>query len=164
MSNYTLANTNRYNLWSIKYVAVYGTLREGYHNHCLTEGLSLVGTGTVRGFDMFTMNSTGSDVFSHIPFVSPSEDDAAAITVEIYTTDEVYTECWSDIMDSLDHLEGHPTWYQRVAVQARLDGSTEEIMVWMYMFDDAMRDEYQADDHANYVPTGDWANPVAEAA
>lgn len=95
-------------------VAVYGSLREGLHNHVLLMNCEKISTETIQGFDMYCLGS--------FPVVYKGEGE---ITIEVY-------EVPDSTMPSLDGLEGHPDWYRRELVP------TSQGEAWLYV----MQDEY----------------------
>jgi len=117
-------------------VGVYGSLRSGFHNHCLLEDGSVerLGMTTVSAELGFGMVSLGS-----FPAVHRTDDAATELTLEVYTVDE-------DVLHSLDCLEGHPSWYKREKVK-----TADFKNVWVYV----MQDDVSG--HAP-VTTGDWAD------
>jgi gamma-glutamylcyclotransferase (GGCT)/AIG2-like uncharacterized protein YtfP len=99
-------------------IAVYGTLRQGYHNHRLLNTATLVAAGnTLRDLRM---------VCEGIPYVLPPEEDGVGyrIAVEVYAVDD-------KTLARVDALEGHPRWYVREKTPIVLDNglSTE---AWLY--------------------------------
>ena len=86
-------------------IAVYGTLRQGFGNNRLLNGCRMVGSGWTD--QKFQLTASG------IPFVHPKKK-VSKIRVEIFEIPE-------DRMDSIDGLEGHPTWYKRVLIPITLD-------------------------------------------
>ena len=103
-----------------EYVAVYGTLREGFGNHRLLGGAEIIGTGETN--DKFRMADYG------IPYVykpANHKDSAGHIHVEVYRP--VDYKQW----DKLDSLEGHPHHYCREKVTVTVDG-IGEVEAWIY--------------------------------
>jgi len=88
------------------YIAVYGTLRRGFHNHKLLEFFQADYLGKSKTVEKYPM------VIKHgIPFVGQMKRNemGSQIAVEIY---RVSDEC----LDQLDKLEGEPDWYHREEV------------------------------------------------
>lgn len=109
-------------------VAVYGSLKSGFHNHSLLSTSKLVGKG--RTVNRFTMYSLGS-------FPAITHNPVANIEVEVYSvSDKVFTR--------LDMLEGHPSFYKREEVYVVLEGSTI-LYVWIYFISNE-------DDFINRIP------------
>lgn len=111
-------------------VAVYGSLRQGLHNHPVLGDSEYVGTSQVQGFDMYSYGS--------YPYVSPSDGSDGTITVEVYrVVDEQDAR-------SLDGLEGYPSFYDRKQVP------TEFGDAWVYFID------YENNERFVQVTSGDW--------
>jgi gamma-glutamylcyclotransferase (GGCT)/AIG2-like uncharacterized protein YtfP len=96
-------------------VAVYGSLKKGFGNHCLLENANQVSDAKVTGWDMYS--------FGMYPMVIPG---SGTVAVELY-------EVTPSEMDRLDSLEGYPTFYNRKRVEAVTDSGAIE--AWMYFGD-----------------------------
>lgn len=96
-------------------IFVYGTLKRGEKLHSLIATQRLVGQAVICPFRLF---SNGA-----IPYLIP-----AKAGYEVHG--EVF-EVTPAMRDRLDQLEGHPTWYRRVKVRARLKDQTT-VMVETY--------------------------------
>lgn len=95
-------------------VAVYGSLRQGLHNHRLLTNAEYLGTDNIPGFDMYSMGG--------FPFLKPSDTEAKTV-IEVYNvTDDEFTR--------LDHLEGYPSFYDRKQVP------TKHGDAWIYFIDE----------------------------
>lgn len=92
-------------------VAVYGTLKRGFGNHRLLEKSAFLKESKLKG----TMYSLG-------PFPALSLHGNTDVHVEMYEIDE-------PTLQSLDRLEGHPSFYQRQKVHA---GGLD---AWVYTMD-----------------------------
>ena len=113
-------------------VAVYGSLRRGFHNNLLLNGAEYLGKHVVpEGFRMISLGS--------FPAVIPAEDDSTGITVEVYSVDH-------NTLCNLDGLEGHPDWYKRQKVE------TPYKRAWMYVMP---KDGYE---DRESVESGDWSD------
>lgn len=113
-------------------VAVYGSLRYGMGNHRVVEGAERGADGIISG--KFHMVSLGM-----FPGLLKSES-PTDIVVEVYKID---TESRAQ---SLDWLEGYPSFYDREQVQL-VDGRT----CWVYFL--------HSTSPANaLVPSGDWVS------
>lgn len=122
------------------YVAVYGSLKEGFYNHRLLRGQRLVGKGHVTGFEMFSMGS--------FPMIIEGKGNVA---VEVYEVD-------SATMDNLDRLEGFPRFYDRQRVSAVVQSNeprpwTRAVACWIYY-----GQPYQVEG-CNRVTGGVWKQP-----
>ena len=113
-------------------VAVYGSLREGFHNHYLLEGSKHIAKGILRDFKMFSLGS--------FPAIIPS--DSGEITVEVY-------EVSPNILARLDHLEGYPQFYNRMEVPVA-HGDGEYTEAWVYFVT-------RTPTGLAEVPSGDWS-------
>lgn len=120
-------------------VAVYGSLREGMHNHSRLLGAEKVGT-TVT-VDKFAMYSLGG-----FPAVQLEGSKVSPIVVEVY-------DCNEDQMRSLDSLEGfrgkdHPhNFYNRSPVETELG----EALIY----------HIEGERFDRLVEDGDWVNFTA---
>ena len=98
-------------------VFVYGTLKEGFHNHYVLSGAEYLGTGkTVHKYALYV---------DGIPFVLKGEAEST-ISGEVYSVD-------SETLAKLDRLERHPEWYCREQVDVVIDGDSTE-KCWLYFF------------------------------
>jgi gamma-glutamylcyclotransferase (GGCT)/AIG2-like uncharacterized protein YtfP len=101
-------------------VAVYGTLKSGFHNNYLLDGMHYI--GKFKSCKPAVMYSRGG-----FPILSlESTDVATPITVEIY---EVTEEC---LHNRLDRLEGFPDWYNRSEVMFHNDTMAGPVKAWIY--------------------------------
>jgi gamma-glutamylcyclotransferase (GGCT)/AIG2-like uncharacterized protein YtfP len=80
-------------------VAVYGSLRKGFHNHKLLKGYKFLGVAEVAGFDMYDLGSFPAATYG-----------TGKITVEVY-------EIGARALKALDHLEGFPSFYDRAVTE-----------------------------------------------
>lgn len=87
-------------------VFVYGTLKKGFGNNRL-----LVGAKSLGEFTTAYPNFIMSGRFNAFPYVSRTEENGHFIKGELYLVES------SDMMDSLDCLEGHPEFYRREKVK-----------------------------------------------
>lgn len=97
-------------------VFVYGTLKRGFHNHVYLKGANYLGTGkTVEKYAMV--------VDRGLPFVIKKQK-ISHIIGELYSVN-------LHLLDNLDRLEGHPTWYRReeIKIASSENGITK---AWMY--------------------------------
>jgi gamma-glutamylaminecyclotransferase len=95
----------------LTYIAVYGTLKNGFFNHYLLSDSIFIGNfETVEKYRM---------VENGIPYVNSQPcKDGNYIKVEIYQVDK-------DTLFELDILEGHPNWYERKIIEfISSDGKT----------------------------------------
>ena len=112
----TAPDHDMYSWQDINLVAVYGTLKAGRSNHIVLDGSSYVGAG--KTVSKYAMQASG------IPYVY-EHDHRDQITVEVY---ELHDD---DVRLSLDHLESHPTFYERKLTDIELtDGSVKTC--WLY--------------------------------
>jgi gamma-glutamylcyclotransferase (GGCT)/AIG2-like uncharacterized protein YtfP len=102
-------------------VFVYGTLRRGMGNHVLLAGSAFLGNGYT--VDPFQMTTNGFIPFVHKYLVSNVP--RTRIEGEVYEVDH------SDLIFSLDRLEGHPNFYCREEVPVVMDDGTIE-KCWLY--------------------------------
>jgi len=133
-----------------EYMAVYGALRTGYGNNVYLEDEQSMGMGLLHGFKLYTMDAVGSHRHDSIPFMC-ADDSGADVAVEVFTA--------PDDLRAVDSLEGHPAWYRRVLVNVKLATGTI-VPAWSYLFSEDLRQDYEARNSCNPVPTGDWTKPV----
>ena len=111
-------------------VFVYGTLRNGFHNHFIMNPTFNLGKGLTK--EKYAMYESG------IPFLVEDEP-LVRITGELYMVDQTTFEI-------LDILEGHPKWYTRKKVDVIVEG--EDHKAWVYF------NEKQG----TLIKTGDYAD------
>lgn len=99
----------------MKTVFVYGSLKQGFGNHRHLEGQELLGTGTLKGFDMFSLGP--------FPAIQPGQGN---VNGELYRVDEDAFRC-------LDRLEGHPVMYCREPSIIN-DSNGEKVEAWVYVY------------------------------
>ena len=99
-----------------KHVAVYGTLRKGFHNNYLMGNSRFI--DTAKSDFWGTMYSNGG-----FPILSLDEP-GSKIVAEIY---EIENE---EVFSDLDSLEGYPYWYNRTIKPFNING--EVIHAWIY--------------------------------
>jgi gamma-glutamylaminecyclotransferase len=105
-------------------LAVYGTLRKGYHNHRLMHGSKHIG----NGFTAERHRMHGES----IPFVLEGDEAGVGGNVRV----EVYEVAATALKGAIDSLEGHPKVYTRRKTHVVLDeGRTIEC--WLYFYDHA---------------------------
>lgn len=132
----------RQNLSECRRVAVYGTLRKGFHNHYLLGDSRFIDKG--KGHFWGTMYSAGG-----YPIFSCKEPSVKPI-VEIYELPA--GEEGELVMENLDMLEGYPHWYDRTIKTFLIN--SEEITAWIYHQDLELQKEE--------IDSGDWAEYVKE--
>lgn len=99
-------------------VFVYGTLKQGQPNHCLMEESRLLDA-----------EATASGLRLHAtPRFPMAIKGNGRVHGELYQIDQA-------TLHRLDHLEGHPTFYERVRWQ--LD--RPEVTAWIYLCPEAIR-------------------------
>ena len=103
--------------YKYEYVAVYGSLKKGFHNHNLMKNSEFIGAGITE--PKFSMINLGSFPGLHIG--------SDKILVEVYRVDV------ENDLPRLDALEGHPDWYRRTLETIIL---TDGLVVgaWLYTF------------------------------
>jgi gamma-glutamylaminecyclotransferase len=115
-------------------VFVYGTLKKGYGNHRLLSGATCIGATQVEGpHRMVDLGYFPGAVRVDL------ERGPGVLRGEVY---EVTTE----ILGSLDLLEGHPNFYER----AKID--TEHGKAWCYFLPQQYLDEYPL------IESGEWGS------
>lgn len=117
------------------YVAVYGSLRKGLHNHhTLGENREFIGEGTVKGFGMYSLGA-----YPALTREGPHTD----VVVELYHVDD-------KSMSALDTLEGFPHYYTRKLCPITIEG--ESVPAWVYYMKEKLEE--------GFVPNGDWVKYV----
>ena len=108
-------------------IAVYGTLRQGFHNHMLMEGLVLDSVVRIPKFKLAVMRGEDVEGYNSVPFAYRSTSMKDSIEVELYLADSNRNlgHAWTSTLTRLDHLEGHPDWYKRVPVSIAGNGQPE---------------------------------------
>lgn len=99
-------------------VFVYGTLLSGYGNNALLYTSTFVGRAETQ--DKMSMGARG------IPYVTNKRQETK-ITGEVY-------DVTNEVLGRLDRLEGHPDFYERKRIRAKMEDG-KEIECWMYMYD-----------------------------
>lgn len=122
-------------------VGVYGSLRDGLHNHYLLKDSVFLTEGRITG-KMFSFGGFPGLVAEGPKATNP-------ITVEVYLVSQ-------ETLTRLDILEGHPDWYTRRKVPVfSMNPNIPNLSAWVY---------FQASIPANYpiVECGDWKKYVEE--
>lgn len=117
-------------------VAVYGSLREGLHNHVVLGHSEKVGDGKLEGFGMYTLGAF--PVLSGVGRITE-------VVVEVY-------KVTPKTMLRLDMLEGYPHFYTRSIVDVIVGGKV--VKAWVYHIDDEFNEE-------DFVKSGDWVKYYA---
>ena len=121
-----------------QYVAVYGSLRKGLHNHLvLGKDPDFIGEGIVKGFGMYSLGM--------YPALT-REGKHTDVVVEIYHVSD-------KSMIDLDRLEGYPRYYTRKICPISVCGET--VPAWVYY----MKEEQ---DESQFVSSGDWYEHVMQ--
>lgn len=119
----------------MNYVAVYGSLRKGLHNHgVMGDEREFCGIGKVKGFGMYSLGS-----YPALTRIGEHTD----VVVELYKVNE-------PTMVNLDHLEGYPSYYTRKLCPIDVRG--EEVEAWVYYIDEPITE--------GFIPDGDWTKYV----
>lgn len=95
------------------YVFVYGTLKEGFPNHCLMNGSRRVAEATLHGFAMYSIGGYYPGVVRGI----------GRITGEVYEVNDLTV---------LDRLEANGRLYQRELVP--VEAAEGVIEAWIYLY------------------------------
>ena len=111
-------------------VFCYGTLKFGFGNNDLLQNSEFV--GKAETLPVFTMISMG-----WFPACLPDGD--RIIKGEVYKVDD-------DVLEDLDRLEGHPSFYKRIMVNTNLGDS------WMYVLN---RLDYSS--NSPVIESGEWS-------
>ena len=108
-------------------VFVYGSLKEGFHNHRLLRKNEAMGLGAAT-----TANPALMLAGPGYPFLIDPEGHAAdlgdfvgRVRGELYEVDD-------ELLADLDRLEGHPEYYRRKEVEIVPEDHPERVMAWVY--------------------------------
>lgn len=113
-------STRRLNL-----VFVYGTLKRGHGNHVLLENSDYLGEA-VSELSRYEMRAPETGGFPFVTDVSVHSKNKGRILGEIYRVDD-------SVLDRLDLLEGHPSFYTRRIRTFKLLDSGEVVAAWIYL-------------------------------
>jgi len=96
-------------------VWVYGTLKKGFHNHSATGMAAATFIGRARTVDHYPLLTLSP---YHVPFLLDAPGVGCRVDGEVYDVDDV-------LLERLDELEGHPSWYHRreIAVEMMCMGN-----------------------------------------
>lgn len=108
-------------------VAVYGTLKQGHHNHSLRlSNAAYLGSG--RTADLYPL------VVNCLPYLLDKKGTGHHVEVEVYSVTDAE-------LRNLDGLEGHPDWYQRRIIPIKLDQNpNKQVAAWVYLMPDMRYD------------------------
>lgn len=96
-------------------VAVYGTLKSGFHNNLLLDGAEFL--GEVKTVDKYPL------VIDGLPYLMERRGEGRLVFCELYRVSQGQ-------LDRLDRLEGHPHFYRRAQIfVANGDGNW---LAWVY--------------------------------
>lgn len=98
------------------FIAVYGTLREGYGNNRLLRNAEFVDRVRCTNLLMYS---------SGIPYVQLFPNSERSVVLEIWRTTN------NAQMLNMDQLEGHPTWYQRTLLT--MESGVRTYQAWCYL-------------------------------
>ena len=101
-------------------IAVYGTLKKGYHNNYILGNAKFVGCGNLS--DRYPLEVKG------LPYLYNDKGVGEFVEVEVYDVDD-------QLLSRVDQLEGHPNWYKREKVLVDMD-DWSKTTAWVYFLDD----------------------------
>lgn len=113
-------------------VFVYGSLKNGFHNHRLLEQSKFLGVASGEGYRMVSLGS----------FPGLLHGDKTVVG-ELYEVDD-------NTFKSLDRLEGHPEFYKRL--ERPFDDGEEVHHAWVYLINGY--------DHYPEVESCVWERPT----
>ncbi len=96
-------------------VAVYGSLKRGFHNNPILSTSTFKGVDVIEGWNMVSLGA--------FPGIFKGE---GVVHIEVYEVEE-------EEMERLDRLEGYPTFYNRTQVD------TEHGKAWIYYLNNPSR-------------------------
>lgn len=120
---------------------VYGTLKRKHPNHGALDGATFLGRAYLEG--PYHMVNLG-----WFPGVVQAGGDTGKVYGEVYEID-------TDILYTLDMIEGHPNFYRRVKVE------TPWKKAWIYTLPEAYLDKHPRVEGGMWEPTAEekeWAN------
>lgn len=120
-------------------VAVYGSLRKGFHNHRLLENENCNFIGFAKTKPEYTLFPISS-------FPGIKKNGNTSVLVEIYEVDKKY-------LPFIDSLEGYregetPTFYDRQSISVDMDGLNVETYIY----------EYVRNNTNTIIESGDWSD------
>ena len=99
---------------------VYGTLQSGHGNNRLLYGAEFLGPAiTNKPYVLFHCGFPKAVPFS----IDPEKYPLLPVIGEVYEVD-------GSQLARCDMLEGHPSWYRREPIYARLNGAVEEVHIY----------------------------------
>lgn len=127
----------------MRYLFVYGTLKEGYCNDMLLRGTEFTGEAVTT--DSFNIKSFGVPIVL-APMNAEMEDLAKPIVGEVYNI-------LPKVLRTVDILEGHPDLYKRIKTKVKLFETYETLEAYIYLFqpDDICIYDYGLTDNDNSV-------------
>lgn len=136
-------------------VAVYGTLKKGYHNYwSYLAGANHLGKGeTLNRYPL---------IINGLPYLIDNAGQGHFVEVDVFSVSDTK-------LAELDRLEGHPNWYQRRQTWVILNG--KNVYCWIYF---NIREKVKDDSvlHKSYVQNYaphknwreyEWVKPVYKA-
>ena len=99
------------------YIFVYGTLKEGYHNHYLLENAEFICEAITK--EKYPMVNIEGD----FPYLLNKQGQGHNIQGEVYRIDDA-------ILVMLDVLEGYPEHYTRESIEVLSKGITLKALVY----------------------------------
>ncbi len=136
------------------YMAVYGTLKQGYGNHEYYMSDFTYEGEAVSVSDNFFMEGGG------FPFVYDNVEDGSKVKVEIYSYELQEGTYIAELLKNVDGLEGHPNWYKRKLFNFKFTDRPQELPVLAYMY--VIEDHPDAAHTIEPGPTVSISNGVME--
>ncbi|WP_417794830.1 gamma-glutamylcyclotransferase family protein [Terasakiella pusilla] len=109
-------------------VAVYGTLKQGCHNHYWLEGAERIGCDRLTTITLYDLG----------PYPGAKAEASAGAVVEIYAIN-------AEQLDLLDQLEGYFAHAPRQGLYNRVIFSTQHGEAWCYLFNAEVNERKQID-------------------
>ncbi|WP_101759902.1 gamma-glutamylcyclotransferase [Oceanicoccus sp. KOV_DT_Chl] len=114
-------------------VFVYGSLKQGGHNHYFLSQSSFIGRcRTEPAYELFTLGS----------FPCVVSGGTTSVQGEVYEVD-------NSTLEKLDELEGHPDWYQREQITTVYGAA----YLYLYLGDVG---------HCSKIVSGEWIIPAID--
>ena len=105
------------------YVAVYGTLKRGNHNHRVMGDSEYIGTARISGFEMYSLGG--------FPGVLPGEGE---ITVEIFRVNNTRDAEYIYRLEGYNGVRGHHrnSFYDTTDISVNIDGQDYTAEMFIY--------------------------------
>ncbi len=125
------------NIW----LATYGTLKKGYNNYNLhLTNSKYMGSGTTQ--EIYPL------IIKDLPYLIENIGNGFQVEVDVFKISK-------PVLERIDELEIHPTWYRRKQIPILLNGNT--VICWIYFSmtesigNDILYKTYKQELNSNYL-------------